>query len=143
MPRRHFIGLTMVILCGCGGNPYKLAQVSGKVTLDGKPLVKASVNFLPMSTPGAPNPGPTAYGETDAEGRFTIKVDPQTPGAVVGPCRVYITTLLSDPANDDRDAGGAKKVKDKVPAKYNKETTLVFTVPPGGTDQADFPLESR
>jgi hypothetical protein len=136
-------GMALALLCGCSDKPFKTASVSGRVTLDGKPLPKASVTFVPMATKENQNPGPTAQGMTDAEGRFKLAVDPSTPGSVVGTCRVYISTLLSDPT-DDRDAGGpAKKIKDRVPEKYNKRTELTFTVPPGGTDQANLELVSK
>ena len=91
-----------VFLVGCQGQPYGVAAVSGTATLDGKPLPKASITFVPMATKDKPNPGPTAQGMTDAAGKFQVSVDPQTPGAVVGKCRIYITTLLTDPATDDR-----------------------------------------
>jgi hypothetical protein len=140
-----FALLAFVALCGCSSKPYSVAQVSGKVTLDGKPLSKASVTFAPMATKENQAPGPTAWGPTDAEGRYKLAFDPQTPGAVVGKCRVYISGLLPDTAvNDDRDAGRkAKFIRDPVPEKYNTRTELVFEVPAGGTDQANFELKSR
>jgi hypothetical protein len=139
---RFFIPLALFVLFGCGP-PFKVAPVSGTVKLDGKPLPKASVTFVPLGTKDNMNPGPTAQGLTDTEGRFTLSINPETPAAVVGKCRVYVTTLLSDPAVEDRDAGGAKKVRDKVPEKYNQKTELVYEVPPEGTDQANFDLKSR
>jgi hypothetical protein len=140
---RCFVLLALITLSGCG-KPYKVTPVSGKVTLDGKPLAKASVTFVPMASKENLNPGPTSQGATDADGRFTLRIDPDTPGSVVGKCRIYITTLLTDPIAGDQDAGGpVKKVKDKVPEKYNQKTELVFDVPPGGTDQANFDLKSR
>jgi len=133
----------LVALAGCQGKPYGVAAVSGTVTLDGKPLPKASVTFVPMATKERQNPGPTAQGLTDEQGKFTVSVDPQTPGAVIGKCRVYITTLLTDPA-DDRDAGGpVKRVRDRVPSRYNQSTELVIDVPEHGTDKADFALKSN
>jgi hypothetical protein len=145
MRLRLFVLLALVALCGCGG-PYKVAPVSGKVTLDGKPLAKATVTFAPMATKENQSPGPTSHGGTDADGRFTLSLStaPPTPGSVVGKCRVYISTILSDPVTDDRDAGGpVKRVRDKVPDRYNKKTELVFDVPAGGTDLANFDLTSR
>ena len=145
MRPRLFVLLALLTLFGCG-KPYKVASVSGRVTLDGKPLAKASVSFVPMATKENLNPGPTAQDLTDADGRFTLSLStaPPTPGSVVGKCRVYISTILSDPVTDDRDAGGpVKRVRDKVPDRYNKKTELVFDVPAGGTDLANFDLTSR
>ena len=136
--------LVLLVLLGCGAQPPRVAQVSGRVTLDSKPLPKASVTFVPMASKENENPGPTAQGMTDAEGRYQLSVDVSTPGAIVGKCRIYITTILSDPAIDDRDAGGPiRKVRDKVPQKYNQGTELQFEVPPGGSDQANFDLTSN
>ena len=145
MPRL-VIGLCLIVVAiGCGPKQPRVAKVSGRVTLDGKPLPKASVTFAPMTTKGNPNPGPTAQGMTDDEGRYQVSIDVSTPGAVVGKCRIYISTRLSDPAIDERDAGGPIRSlpRDKVPAKYNQATELEFDVPPAGTDQANFDLTSN
>jgi hypothetical protein len=140
---RVSLALALVVLLGCGPQPPRVAKVSGRVTLDGKPLPKASVTFVPMASKGNQNPGPTAQGMTDADGRYQLAVDVSTPGAVVGKCRIYVTTILSDPAIDDRDAGGPiRKVRDRVPQRYNQGTELQFDVPPGGTNQANFDLTS-
>jgi hypothetical protein len=134
----------LLVLLGCGARAPRVAQVSGRVTLDNQPLPKASVTFVPMASKENENPGPTAQGMTDADGRYQLSVDVSTPGAIVGKCRIYITTILSDPAIDDRDAGGPiRKLRDKVPQKYNQGTELQFEVPAGGTDQANFDLTSN
>jgi len=144
MRSRLLAALIPFALTGCGGKPYQVATVSGKITLDGKPLPKASVTFVPMASKENLAPGPTATGMTDADGRYELIVDRSTTGAVVGKCRIYISTLLSDPVPDDRDGGlPVKRPKDKVPEKYNQRTELVYDVPPGGTTQADFDLKSR
>ena len=135
--------LSLMAIGGCGAKAIRVARVGGRVTLDGKPLPKASVTFVPMASKEIPNPGPTAQGITDGEGRYQLSLDTTTPGAVVGKCRIYITTILSDPAVDDRDAGGPiRKVRDKVPSRYNLGTELEFDVPPVGTDEANFDLKS-
>ena len=68
---------------GCGSD-YRLAPVSGRVTLNGKPLAGAHVHFQPIGSRAQPSPGPGSHGVTDAEGRFTLQVDARQPGAVVG-----------------------------------------------------------
>lgn len=131
--------LLMVVAQGCSKEPYQVAQVSGKVTLNQKPLPNAFVIFAPIGTLDK-NPGPTAQGKTDAEGRYTLQFDIDgKPGTVVGKCKVYITT--ANPGADRPDAGG-KRIKDLVPLKYNQETTLNFDVPAAGTEEANFHLKS-
>ena len=130
------------ILLGCGGENIKVAKnVSGLVTLNGKPLAKASVTFVPVATKDNQGPGQTAQGLTDDAGRFKLNIDPETSGSVIGPCRVYITTLIGQPGSDDRDAGGPiVRTQDKLPPKYNMKTELTFDVPPEGTENANFDL---
>src|SRR5437762_3617626 len=134
---RIAIGLCLFVVIGCGPQPPRVAKVAGRVTLDGKPLPKASVTFVPMATKENQNPGKTAQGITDQDGRYELSVDASTPGAVVGKCRIYISTRLSDPAIDERDAGGPIRSlpRDKVPQRYNTGTELTFDVPAGGTDK--------
>ena len=56
---------------------HLLNQGDAKGALEelGKPLPKASVTFAPMATKESPNPGPTAQGLTDADGRYQLSVD--------------------------------------------------------------------
>src|SRR5438132_489752 len=99
--RRVFVALVVIVAFGCSSQPYQVARVSGRVTLDGKPLPKASVTFVPMASKENQAPGPTAAGLTDADGRYKVDVDQRTAGAVVGKCRIYITTVILDaPPND-------------------------------------------
>lgn len=146
--RLRFISpLLFILLVGCSGKPYKVAKVSGRVTLDGKPLPKASITFVPMASEGNIAPGPTARDVTDDEGRYTLTIDKDTPGAVVHKCRIYITTVIGPVVPNDEDGGPPtlrkKMPRDKVPEKYNLKTELTFDVPREGTDTADFDLTSR
>jgi hypothetical protein len=147
MRRRSLPGLALLILFGCG-SPYKVGPVSGKVTMDGKPLPKVVVTFAPIGSKENMSPGPTASAVTDAEGRYVLKLDARRSGAVVGKCRVYITSRLDDRAQvgaDEPDSPGPfrRTAKEKIPPKYSRQTELVFDVPAGGTDQANFDLRSR
>jgi hypothetical protein len=82
------------------------------VTHNGKPLAGALVKFVPEKFLGHDDPGWLATGETDKNGRamVTIPVSGQRedpPGVPPGFYRVEIT-----------------KPGEKIPAKYNTETTL-------------------
>src|SRR4051794_22841198 len=69
--------LSILLLIGCG-SPTGFVPVSGKVTMDGKPLDDAHVSFEPNlkgTTPGTtPKNSPGgSYAITDAQGRFRLK----------------------------------------------------------------------
>jgi hypothetical protein len=133
----------LFILCGCSQEPYTLAPVSGKVTLDGQPLADAYVSFQPLE---GRDPGPGSYGKTDAQGEYTLKVvGKDRDGAVVGKHRVAISLpsggTAANPSKPLADAPGAPK--ERLPAKYNIRSELTCDVPKGGTKAADFVLQSK
>lgn len=72
---------------GCSGGP-RLAEVKGTVTLEGRPLPRVLVEFIPDATTG-----PRATGTTDENGQYTLTCDDQRRGAVVGPNRVVLRDL--------------------------------------------------
>jgi hypothetical protein len=142
-----FVSFTVLLLLplGCGGPHYQLAAVSGHVTMDNKPLANANVAFYP--TTGSEQPA--AKGRTDEEGNYKLETFARgrdEDGAVVGESRVEIS-INAQNAGRKIDPGGKGHSRsengDLVPAKYNSQTILKFTVPPEGTEQADFPLTSK
>jgi hypothetical protein len=114
-----------------------LASVSGTVTLDGKPIPNATVNFNPVDGKDAAR---ASTGTTDANGRYSLRVVmTKEAGAVVGKHRVSIGTLKTD---DKDPPARAPLPKDPIPERYNVRTELTFDVPSGGTSKADFALTS-
>src|SRR5262249_29795995 len=88
------------LACGCGS--YKLAPVSGQVTLNGKPLPNAAVIFQPKRS-ATSTPGPGSYGKTDEQGRYSLRIVGQDrPGAVVGMHQVSISTQVSEDSTGTR-----------------------------------------
>lgn len=70
---------------GCGGgNDYGVVPVSGTVTFDGKPVGKLRISFLPLPVGENYETGPYSTGETDSEGKFTLKTRYGNDGAVAG-----------------------------------------------------------
>jgi hypothetical protein len=114
--------------------------VSGRVTLDERPLAQATIIFEPVSL--EKNPGPGSVGRTDGNGQFTLRLmTNNAPGAVLGKHKVSITAYEG---GNEIPSSGSRPVfrKALVPLKYNAETQLTFEVPPGGTISADFDLKS-
>lgn len=118
-----------LVTTGCGRAEYELARVSGRVTLDGKPLAEVRVTFQPKSKGEKEvNPGPGSYAITDEEGRFELRVGaPKSEGAVVGMHSV--------------------RFKHPEASKYRfpysgRNEGMEFEVPPEGTDEANFDFTS-
>src|SRR5262245_38752936 len=75
----------IALLAGCGEGGPRLGQVTGKVTLDGKPLPNVSVTFMPKE-------GGTASGVTDANGNYELTHN-NGKGAPLGKNMVAVTTV--------------------------------------------------
>jgi hypothetical protein len=128
----------LVALPGCEGGP-SYATVSGRVTLDGKPLAKASVTFIPVPPPGSQVAGDAASGVTDENGMYTLKTFTSKgwkDGVQVGKHRVAISQ------QETRGEGDRSVTIQRLPKKYNETTELTADVA-AGTNQRDFPLQSR
>jgi hypothetical protein len=130
---RLFVFVFLLAPLGCGKG-HQVAPVSGRVELDHKPLAHATVTFAPLSGKNLP----ISSGLTDEQGNFKLVVGDatQAEGAVVGEHRVSISL-------DTRNQEKKVQVKhmqqlEMLPTKYNLDSTLKFTVPPGGTKEANF-----
>lgn len=130
-PRALTLLVCLSLCVGCSSQGFEVSPVSGAVTLDGKPLANASVAFQPRGGGELAEVGPTSAGTTDNEGRFSLKtISDDQVGAVVGEHIVWISTSSNS---------GVAEGKEQVPLKY-QDGSLRFTVPPGGTDSANFDL---
>jgi hypothetical protein len=132
--------LLLPFAAGCGGTPYKTASVSGRVTLDNKPVANLAVLFQPVAE-GNANPGPGSTGVTDDDGHYTLTLTDakKSKGAVVGKHMVRITPNQAN--TDSSDDRPQKRPKQNLPTP--KKITFDFEVPAGGTTSADFALTSR
>ncbi len=123
----------LATLPGCGGK--KLPGVSGTVTLDGEPVEKATVMFIP----GAGNPGRMSVGVTDSGGHYTALYSTTSTGIAPGKYKVVISTY-SQPVNDGEQLVG-EQAPERIPDAYNAKSTLEADVTEsGGT--FDFDLKS-
>lgn len=122
--------LLIGLLSGCGGGdgaPGR-AIVSGTVALDGQPLPGADVVFEPED-------GGISMGSTDESGEYVLRysVDEPEGGLPAGRYTVRITT---------GDRSGRRRVRKRVPAKYNQLSELIEEVKPG-ENTINFDLESE
>lgn len=88
-------GLLPLLLCGglaagCSRGP-QLTEVSGQVTMKGKPIGNVRVDFHP--DPDKKTTGQGSSGTTDDNGKFTLTFADGKPGAIVGHHRVILTDL--------------------------------------------------
>lgn len=121
-------------LIGCSGDADTpdLGQVSGKVTLDEKPLPKANVTFMPEDGGGR-----GATGTTNDSGVYELKYSPDAYGAIPGKYKVTISTKGTTTDAEGNDVA----VPETVPMEYNVQTTLSREVK-AGDNTFDFPLKS-
>jgi hypothetical protein len=138
-----FIPILLLTL-GCGKG-YPLASVSGRVTMDDEPLAHAEVRFFPTGGKDLP----LSTGITDTDGKYELHMVTETttsPGAIIG--EHHVTISIDQRKGKIMPTGRPnnsmpKRPGELVPAKYNRDSKLTFTVPPEGTKQANFELKSK
>jgi hypothetical protein len=144
----------IVMGAGCSKNPDYL-PVMGSVSLDGKPVAKASVMFHPE------NGGRPAWAITDDDGSFALTTFKSGDGTLLGNHVVTVTLAQEGPPkkqshNPDLTNENASvmemftvqqpnRKKWIVPEKYSDTDTsgLTFTVADGADNNATFELESK
>ena len=107
---------TVAFLGGCGSG-FKLAEVSGTVTVDGAPVPNLQVLFEPQD-----KSQPSSIGFTKADGKYQLRCSSGVDGAVVGQHTVRV-----EPVEVDDPAGPPLT----IPAKYNTSSQLTYEVKPG------------
>lgn len=153
---QHGFALSLLLVgAGCGKGTYPL---QGRVTLDGKPVERAMVHFIPEAE-SSPR---LAFAMTDIEGRFVVATFQNNDGILPGIYRVTITNAentiapLGPPSGDQetnalamaayRQQVESLKKKPAVPGKLPvvfaelDTTPLRWKVPEDGRI-ADFDLK--
>lgn len=145
--RLTLLAAVAFVSAGCSSDGYQVASISGRVTLDGKPVEKVAVMFQPVAPKGTINPGPGSFGITDANGRYTLKLIglSERKGAALGHHKVRIENY-TEPGDttDDRPNRKPEKPPVPIPERYNRiDAILEFDVLSGGTDEANFDLTTK
>lgn len=148
--------LTVTSLTGCsqlknGSQPPEVmpVDVSGLITMDGKPLEGAAVYFTPTAGSSPSDQG--AVGTTDASGLYqlsSLRGESLELGASPGKYRVLISRMLTpqgtvyipDPLSPPADSGALES----IPEKYSDHalTELTADVSGGSSCRIDFKLSS-
>jgi len=128
--------------------PLGLVQISGTVTLDGRPLPKAAVFFVNEAD------STHSFGVTNDAGHYTLMLDSRKSGVIPGVKRVLIATdknPLGDSGfngqatqtveQEDPDEAPKRSRNEKVPACYNDRSKLKVEVTDHDTEM-DFELKS-
>lgn len=152
-----FFATATLLLVGCGSE--NLVSVSGKVTADDKPLAGVRVIFSPHPSEENPKPGVWSHGLTNDQGEFTLVNRNKKDGAFAG---VHAVSFeyddvdademgdLADALEDAKDEG-TKEEADEINKRideikqlakgrptFSEDFSIEFTVPAGGTKEANF-----
>ncbi|MHB1425912.1 MAG: hypothetical protein ACYC3I_22335 [Gemmataceae bacterium] len=135
IPFRGGLVVAVLVVLGCGQDD-SLTPVCGRVFFRGQPLAGGTIVFTPDSERGGR--GPLAYGEIDAEGRYSLHTNEKL-GAVSGWHRISV-------ASPAIAAAPGKTVAPPVvelPRKYSdpQQSGLLREVRPGRGGEQDFYLE--
>jgi hypothetical protein len=131
---RLFLAALALTTIGCGSDLLELVEVTGTVTLDGKPLPDAEVIFQPAD-------GRPSSGRTDTEGRYTLQYMDDKSGALPGMHSVRVSTYI-ERDQDHWDPSVQAGRKEMLPQTYNSRTTLTADLKPHESNVVDFSLNS-
>jgi len=124
------MAVMVLVGAGCRGAqapPEELAQVTGRITLDGQPLVEGDITFEPEK-------GAASLGSTDSNGNYKLIYNAHFDGAVVGHHIVRISKIGKPGTEFD--------TVNMISAKFNEKSTLDATVNPG-ENTINFELKSK
>jgi len=119
------VGAAIVAACQERQEPPRIAYISGRLTLEGQPMVPGfSVVFM------EPRRGDLAFGTTDADGRFRInswKKGEMVPGTY----RAYVMAppIRGFSLNEAFDSSGRNENVVRMPVEYPPEYGSVETTP--------------
>jgi hypothetical protein len=132
------LGLAQI---GCSRSKDDLPRepVAGTVTMDGKPLPEAAIQFTPTGETKA-----TGVVAKVEDGKFSI---PREEGLVPGTYMVSISHAEQQEIKSKKAAGSLSKStkmgKEQIPARFNTQSKLTAEIKKGGVSDLSFPLESK
>jgi hypothetical protein len=142
VPRRSLLlaGLAVVAAAGCSKGPPGITLLTGRVTVDGKPLQSGLVSIMSLDNVTQSN------AVLNPDGTYRIA------GAPTGPVKVYVDTenfKETDPIPNERGEIVVKAKPNplyvKLPAKYGSYDTsgLRTEIPRGASATYDIELSAK
>ena len=137
--------LSLLSLGGCGGGGRKVVPVSGVVKVNGQPTADLVVSFQPLGGKIDEDTGRGSSAVTGPDGRYTLVYDGEKPGALTGKHRIRIFPKVSGGGAGEAPEGeqGPARAAAYIPPDWNENSKVEFEVPAGGTDKADFDIQSK
>ncbi|WP_437185346.1 hypothetical protein SH668x_002448 [Planctomicrobium sp. SH668] len=128
-------------LVGCGGSDIpSLAQVRGKVVIDGKPASGVYVEF-------SPEKGRLSSGTTNSEGQYSLTYSPQANGALPGKHTVAFSVPPMPTAKMPKLREGANEAEIKnFNERYSQPVRISYTEAvevKTGNQEIDFDLTGK
>lgn len=137
--RAHLAALLLLASAagGCSGQPDPVdnlprVAVTGNVSFDGKPLEVGKIQFQPI----AAEPAVMAIGDIH-DGKFSID---RPHGPCPGKYRVLISSLPSTTVAEGEEPGSARRDLEKIPKRYNLQSTLEVDIAPESPAPINFDL---
>ena len=130
------LGGLIMLTAGCGKPAAELpplGKVSGVVTLNGEPLPKAAIFFVPTDAEDQ-----ASNAVTDETGRYELQFAGSHPGALIGSHRVEIRT--GGEGYDDE--GNFFETRERLPPQYHSQSRLTAEVAEG-SNELNFDLKGR
>ncbi len=135
LPREHFpfgntltcimLLLMSIMMLGCGTDGPELAEVTGVVTVDGKPVPGAVLTFVPTSG------GSPSYGGTDTKGKYRLMFTDTKYGAMLGDHEVEIATNKPSASEIAEMKAEGQTVNENfvaIPKQYRKKGALTAKI---------------
>lgn len=125
--------LTGVVVIGCGRGPDlpPMSKVSGTVTLNGRPLPRGTVQFVPDVARGTE--GPSGVGLIDENGHYEITTA-GVKGALVGHHKISVE------AEEEYDETTISMGPSLIPRRYNNPETSGLTAEVKDGEENEIPL---
>jgi hypothetical protein len=132
----HFVRLLALLVVGfsigCQRHGLETAKVHGQVTLDGQPVKKGTVMFVPSA-------GRAGHGVIAPDGTFELTTYADGDGAVIGEHQISVFVP------HDENASAEEMARNRLPIKYatTASSGLTWNIKSGQVNEVQLELKSH